>query len=96
MTDADQTLNRNSASRIGINCRLERFSLTIASDMDFFANMAVDAANAIKVSDGKGGFRYPIKAVNILKAHGQSARESLLINGYALNCTIASQGTIVS
>ncbi|XP_040571782.1 T-complex protein 1 subunit alpha [Lepeophtheirus salmonis] len=62
-------------------------SKLIGADKDFFSRMVVDAANAIKMPDGK----YPINAVNVLKAVGKSARESTLIHGYALNCTVAAQ-----
>ena len=63
------------------------------SDSDFFASMAVDAMLAVKTVNNKGEVKYPVKAVNILKSHGKSATESLLIHGYAINCTVASQGT---
>jgi T-complex protein 1 subunit alpha len=62
------------------------------SDDDFFAPMAVDAMLAVKTINMRGDIKYPVKAVNILKAHGKSAQESLFVQGYALNCTVASQG----
>jgi T-complex protein 1 subunit alpha len=46
---------------------------------------------AVKTTNSRGESKYPVNAVNILKAHGKGAKESQLIKGYALNCTVASQ-----
>jgi T-complex protein 1 subunit alpha len=71
-------------------------SKILGPESDFFANLVVDAVTSVKVTEegskGKVVSRYPVSAINVLKAHGKSALETELVDGFALNCTRASQG----
>ncbi|CAN7066265.1 unnamed protein product [Brassica rapa subsp. trilocularis] len=76
-----------------INCaKTSMSSKLISGDRDFFANLVVDAVLSVKMTNQRGEIKYPIKGINILKAHGQSARDSYLLKGYALNTGSAAQG----
>ncbi|KAL6744779.1 chaperonin complex component [Haematococcus lacustris] len=73
--------------------RTSMSSKIVGSDANFFAQLVVDAIQKVKTQDPETGkARYPVKAINVLKAHGKSAHESTLLNGYALNMARAAQG----
>jgi len=88
-------LSVNVAS-LGRNClinvaKTSMSSKIIGSESEFFSNLVVDALLRVKTVNNKGQEKYPIKCVNVLKAHGKSAKETMFVEGYALNCTTACQ-----
>jgi T-complex protein 1 subunit alpha len=74
--------------------RTSMSSKLIGKEGDFFAQLAVDAAKSVRtVSPSDGKVKYPLSAIHILKAHGQSSLDSQLMKGgFCLNATRAAQG----
>jgi|EP00161_Ancyromonas_sigmoides_P012590 T-complex protein 1 subunit alpha len=87
MTVPVEAISRESLLAVA---RTSMSSKIIGLGADFFANLAVDAITSVKVTNDAGESRYPIKAINILKAHGRSSTESELIKGFSLNCRRAT------
>jgi T-complex protein 1 subunit alpha len=67
-------------------------SKLINSESEFFATMVVDAMSKVKMTNAMGQTRYPVKNVHILKTHGKSSKETMLVDGYALECVRSAQG----
>jgi T-complex protein 1 subunit alpha len=74
--------------------RTSMSSKIIGKEGDFFATLAVEATKSVKsISPFDGKTKYPLSAIHILKAHGQSSLESYLMKGgFCLNATKAAQG----
>ena len=66
-------------------------SKLIGAESDFFANIIVNSVEAVGVNTGKEA-RYPIKSIKILKCIGQSVKESIHLNGFALQASRTAQG----
>ena len=67
-------------------------SKLIGADSDHFATLIVNAVEAIGVMNAKKEMKYPIKSIKILKTIGQSAKESIHLNGFALHAGRTAQG----
>jgi T-complex protein 1 subunit alpha len=59
-------------------------SKLLGAESDFFAEIVIRAMQNVKSVKSTGEASYPVKAVHILKCHGKSSKESILVDGYAL------------
>lgn len=57
-------------------------------ESDFFSKLVVDALLRVKTVNSKGEAKYPVKAINILKSHGKSARENIFSHFLYFTCNM--------
>lgn len=65
-------------------------SKIIGAESVFFSEMCVSAMEHVKMTNVMGVTKYPVKNINILKVHGKSSKESLLVPGYAIEAARCS------
>jgi T-complex protein 1 subunit alpha len=82
---------------LGRDCLINAAKTSMSSKLlnaesDFFAELAVNAMSNVKTINSAGVAKYPVKAVHILKTHGMSSKDSMLVDGYAIEATRSAQG----
>lgn len=100
LREAVRYINENLSSRVDslgkdvlLNvARTSMSSKILNNDVEVFAKIVVDAIMSVKTVNDFGDVVYPRKAVGILLQHGKSARESRLVQGFALALGRACQG----
>jgi len=64
----------------------------IGGDSELFSKIIVDAVKSVRVPGPNGKAKYPVSQINVLKSHGQSSSESVLVpGGYAIQISRGSQ-----
>ena len=71
-------------------------SKLIGPESKFFSEIIVDAITNVKTTGLDGSVKYPVKSINIVKTHGKSVTESVLIDGYALETSRGGMGMPLS
>lgn len=76
----------NSIARTSLSSKF------IGAESGQFSTMVVDGIRSVRVVGADGKAKYPVNQINILKSHGQSCSESVLLaGGYAMQLFRASQ-----
>lgn len=65
-------------------------SKVINAEHELFCGIVIDALKCVETADVNKKTVYPIEDINILKHPGSSMKESFLYQGYAMNCSLAS------
>ena len=65
-------------------------NLIVFRESNLFSELCVDALQNVKSIGSMGEYKYPVKAIKVVKAHGQSVLESRVVKGYAFQASRAN------